>query len=135
MGVISSYLRLGKLTNEMHASMDVKSDMSTMKSKMDAMKNSMAAANAAQAAASAPPAGAHRVQATATVVAARPANTWVQGSRLIEIDLTVGLPGGVLIPATQSALVAPQNEFALRPGIQLAVTIDPAVPGSVAITW
>jgi hypothetical protein len=135
MGLISSYVRLGKLTNEMQKNQDVKSDMATMKSKMDAMKTSMAAANAAQAAALNPSAGVNRVQATATVVAARPANTWVQGSRLVDIDLTVSLPGGVLIPATQSSLVSPQNEFALRPGIQLAVTIDPRDPSSVAITW
>ena len=135
MGLISSSLRLGKLTNEMQKNQDVKSDMSTMKSKMDAMRASMAAANAAQAAALNPATGANRVQATATVVAARPSTTWVQGARLVEIDLTVGLPGGVLLPATQSTLVSPQNEFALRPGVQLAVTIDPRDPASVTITW
>lgn len=135
MGIISSYIRLGKLTNEMHKEQDVKASFASMQSKLDAMKTSMAAANAAQAAATAAPAAASQVRATATVSAARPANTWMQGSRLIELDLTVDLGGGVLIPVTTSSMVSPQSEFALRTGSQLSVTLDPRNPASTTIAW
>jgi len=133
MGLLSSYIRLGKMTNEMQKNSDVKGDMATMQSKLDAMKTSMATANAAQASVGA--VGANHVPATATVSAARPANTWMQGARLIELDLTVSLGGGVLIPVTTSSLVSPQNEFALRPGTQLSVTLDPRNPASTVVAW
>ena len=129
MGFLDSYFRLTSMADEMSEKSDVGGSLATMQSKLDGLNASMAA--------SAPVAAdpAKRMDATATVTASRPSGAQVNGAMVVELELLVMLPAGIPLPVKQTTLVPPAGLARIGVGARLTVSLDPAVPATLAIDW
>jgi hypothetical protein len=82
-----------------------------------------------------PASEARRVDATATVQSAVQTGTVINMSQAVSVALLVTLPDGATTPATTQLQVPMLSLARLKPGAQLAVTIDPQIPASVRVDW
>jgi len=104
--------------------------------RMQEMNQKMAALNASMVQSttlSAPSAGslAARVQ----VVSVTPTVGSVNGSPLVDVAVTVLVPGRPPVPAFASLMVPVTSVHRLQPGATLAARVDPADPTGFAIDW
>ncbi|MBN9238818.1 MAG: hypothetical protein BGO97_03950 [Micrococcales bacterium 70-64] len=127
MGFLDSYFRLTSMTDEMAEKSDVGASLSSMQTKLDALNATMAPPVAADPA--------KRVDATATVSAARPTGAQVNGAQVIELDLIVMLPAGIPMPVTATTLVPLTEIGRVGAGSRLAVSLDPAAPVTLVVEW
>jgi|GEM_PF-2331509 len=135
MGFLDSYFTLKSMADEMGAKSDVGASLASMQTKLDGL-NAQMSAQATQVAAAADPASqANRVDATASVTAARATGAQVNGALVIELDLLVMLPGGVPMPVTHSTVVPQLALGRAQVGGRLAVSLDPAKPASLVVDW
>lgn len=129
MGFLDSYFRLTSMTDEMERKSDVGASLASMQSKLDSLNTAMEFSGPVAAD------PAKRTDATATVTASRPTGAQVNGALVVELDLLVMLKSGIPMPVTQTTIVPPTAVGLLHPGGRLAVTLDPAVPATLAVDW
>lgn len=127
MGFLDSYFRLSALSDEMSEKSDVGASLASMQSKLDGLNASMSAPVVADPA--------KRVLATATVSASRAGGTQVNGAMVVELDLLVMLPAGIPLPVKQTTLVPLAELGRVSVGARLPVSLDPAVPATLAVDW
>ncbi|MBU1586315.1 MAG: hypothetical protein KKH51_00015 [Actinobacteria bacterium] len=129
MGFLDNYFRLTSMTDEMEKKSDVGASLSSMQSKLDGLNAAMELSGPVAAD------PAKSTDATATLTASRPTGAQVNGALIVELDLLVMLPSGIPVPVTQTAIVPATAVGLLHPGARLAVSLDPAVPATLAVDW
>jgi roadblock/LC7 domain-containing protein len=129
MGFFKSVRELNKQGKEMSRNWDVGAQLADAQASMAAANQMMvqqtAAANIA----------ATGLDATATVVAVRQGGGMVNYQPMVEIDLTVMVPGGMPYPATVSQVVQQVHLARLTPGNTLKVKVDPNGPATIWIDF
>jgi len=141
MGLISSYFKVMKLTDEMEKKSDVKGDLARMQAGMNGANQALATMTAQRQAAeqslTAGPVDGEvgRVEAAATVTQFAPTGMMIAGRTVIELQLLVTLPGGIPLPVAHSAALDMGQIPRLVPGGRIAVTLDPVDPASLRIDW
>ena len=129
MGFFGDIAKLEQLASRSQADFDVKGRMAQAQQKMDAMNVAMKPPTTS------PEIEARRIDVTATVTAASPTSTWVNGQPVVDVELMAELPGGFPLPVSRSEVVPQLYLARLVPGASLPVSLDPATPSSLRIEW
>src|SRR5687768_12751646 len=75
------------------------------------------------------------VAARVQVVSATPTSGSVNGSPLVDVTVTVLVPGRPPVPAAASVMVPVTDLHRLQPGTTLPAWVDPADPTGFAVDW
>jgi roadblock/LC7 domain-containing protein len=129
MGLFKSVRELNKQGKEISRNWDVGAQLADAQASMAAANEMMAQQTAAANVA------ATGLDAAATVVAVRQGGAMVNYQPMVEIDLTVMVPGGMPYPATVSQVVQQVHLARLQPGNALRVKVDQANPQTIWIDF
>jgi hypothetical protein len=119
MGFFKSMRDLQKQGNEINKDWDVGAQLADAQAQMAGANAFLAQQTAAANAAT------NGVDATATVAAVRQGGGMVNYEPLVELDLTVIVPGNPPYPVTVKQAVPPTQLAMVQPGASLKVKVDP----------
>lgn len=129
MGMFRAMRDLHQQSSEISKNWDVGAQMAQAQASMQSAQATMAQQTAATTIA------ATGIDGTATISAVRQGGAMINRQPIVELDLTVMVPGRPPLPVTVSQVVELVHLPRAQPGAQVAVKVDPKDPSVVFINW